>query len=302
MQMQAGYSTSDVWLHGLDRLRYELVLSWLFIKSDISATLVPTLLFTIAAWRSTSDSLYDLVAALASGLIYFWLYVLTFCLSNQLVGVNEDRINKPYRPLVVGLLSYRGALIRWVGLMLLFSAVGWWLGVLEWALLWQAAGMLHNFAGWSRHWFGKHLLMGIGVVVGLVPAWEFAAPLTITAVRWIVFLACAVLLLIATQDLRDTAGDRAIGRRTFPIIFGDWTTRLTLGMGFALLPVAVSWALMAPARLSGPMLMCNAALTALSLLISARVLLCRTRSADQYTYTLFTYWYCCAMASAIVIL
>lgn len=301
MQLQAGYSTSDVWLHWLDCLCYELLLSWLFIKSDISATLVPTFLFTIAAWRSTSDSLYDLVAALVSGLIYFWLYVLTFCLSNQLVGVDEDRINKPYRPLVVGLVSYRGALLRWFGLMLMFSAVGWWLDVLEWTLLWQIGSMLHNFAGWSRHWFGKHLLMGGGVVAGLIPAWEFAAPLTITATRWIVVLACVVMLLVAIQDLRDTAGDRAIGRRTFPIVFGDWTTRLTLGVGFALLPVAVSWALMAPAGLSWPMLMCNAALTALSLLISARVLLYRTCHADHYTYTLFTYWYCCAMASAIAI-
>lgn len=302
MQMQARYPTSDACLHGLDRIHYELWLSWLFIKSDISATIVPTFLFTIAAWRSTSDSLYDLVAALASGLIYFWLYVLTFCLSNQLVGVDEDRINKPYRPLVVGLVSYRGALMRWAGLMLVFSALGWWLDVLEWTLVWQGASMLHNFAGWSRHWIGKHLVMGVGVVAGLVPAWEFSAPLTVDAARWIVFLACAIMLLIATQDLRDTAGDRAIGRRTLPIVLGDWATRLMLGVGFALLPVAVSWALVVPAPLSWQLMLCNAALTALSLLISARLLLYRTRRDDQYTYTLFTYWYCCTMASAIVIL
>lgn len=300
--MQAGYPTCDIWLQGLDRIRYELALSWLVIKSDISATLVPTFLFTVAAWSSGAGSLYDLAVALGSGLIYFWLYVLTFCLSNQLVGVDEDRINKPYRPLVVGLVSYRGALLRWGWLMLLFSVVGWWLGVLEWALLWQAASMLHNFGGWARHWFGKHLVMGIGVVAGLAPAWELAEPLTADAWRWIVFLACVILPLIATQDLRDTAGDRAIGRRTFPIVFGERATRLMLGVGFALLPVAVAWVLITPSMLNWQTLLCNAGLTGLSLLIAARVLLYHTRRADQHTYKLFTYWYCCVMASSIVML
>lgn len=302
MQMQAGYPTSAIWLHGFDRIRYELALSWLVIKSDISATLVPTFLFTIAAWSSGPGSLYDLGVALGSGLIYFWLYVLTFCLSNQLVGVDEDRINKPYRPLVVGLVSYRGALLRWGWLMLLFSLVGWWLGVLEWALLWQAASMLHNFGGWARHWFGKHLVMSIGVVAGLAPAWELAAPPTAEAWRWIVFLACVILPLIATQDLRDTSGDRAIGRRTFPIVFGERATRLMLGVGFALLPVAVSWVLIAPSMFNWQTLLCNAGLTGLSLLIAVRVLLYHTRHDDQHTYKLFTYWYCCVMASAIVML
>lgn len=302
MQMQAGYPISYMWLYGLDRIRYELLLSWLVIKSDISATIVPTLLFTIAAWNSASGSLYDLGVALGHGLIYFWLYVLIFCLSNQLVGVDEDRINKPYRPLVVGLVSYRGALIRWAASMLVFSIVGWWFGVLEWALLWQAASVLHNFGDWSKHWLGKHLVMSIGIVAGLAPAWELATPLTDDAWRWIVFLACVILPLIATQDLRDTAGDYAIGRRTFPIAFGVRATRLMLGLCFALLPIAVHYTLMTSTTGIWYMLICNVALTGLSLLIAVRVLLCRTRQADQYTYKLFTYWYCCITASAIVIL
>lgn len=300
--MQAGYPTSDARLHGLDRIRYELLLSWLVIKSDISATIVPTLLFTIAAWNSVSGSLYDLGVALGRGLIYFWLYVLIFCLSNQLVGVEEDRINKPYRPLAAGLVSYRGALIRWVASMVVFSIVGWWFGVLEWALLWQAASVLHNFGDWSKHWFGKHLVMSIGIVAGLAPAWELATPLTDDAWRWIVLLACVILPLIATQDLRDTAGDYAIGRRTFPIAFGVRATRLMLGLCFALLPIVVHYTLMTSTTGIWHMLICHVALTGLSLLIAVRVLLYRTRQADQYTYKLFTYWYCCMMASAIVIL
>jgi 4-hydroxybenzoate polyprenyltransferase len=302
VQIKAMPWTSNMWMQLSHGIRYEIVLSWQFIKNDISATIVPTTLFMIAAWNSSGGSVYDLATALGNGLIYFWLYVLTFCLSNQLVGIDEDRINKPNRPLVIGMVSYRGALLRWVAMMLLFSLLGWWLGLLRWALLWQAAIVLHNFGGWSKHWFGKHTLMGVGIVAGLAPAWELVLPLTAQAWRWILFFACAILPLIATQDLRDTCGDRAIGRRTFPIVFGEGPTRIMLSLGFMLLPIAMHTLLMRQLSDTWHTQLCSAILAGLSLLIAARLLLYRSCAADQRTYTLFTYWYCAGMFSAIVML
>jgi 4-hydroxybenzoate polyprenyltransferase len=144
--------------------------------------------------------------------------------------------------------------------------------------------------------------MAIGVIAGLAPAWELVAPLTPDAWRWIIFLACVILPLIATQDLRDTAGDRAIGRRTFPIVFGELPTRIILCCCFTLLPVVVYVSLMLPARNSWGAMLCTIVLTILSLSIAARIVLCRSRQADHCTYTLFTYWYCCIMASAVIVL
>jgi 4-hydroxybenzoate polyprenyltransferase len=292
----------DVWMQTSERIRYELLLSWRFIQSDISATIVPTFLFMIAAWDSSAGSGYDLGVALVSGLIYFWLYAFVFCLSNQLVGVNEDRINKPYRPLVTGMVSYRGALLRWALMMLAFSILGWWLGLLHWVLLWQITIVLHNFGGWSKHWFGKHLLMGIGVVAELAPAWELVTPLTEDAGRWILFFACALLPLIATQDLRDIGGDHAIGRKTFPIVFGERPTRIMLSVCFVLLPIALHTLLMDHTSGFWHVFLCTIGLSGISLWIAARLLLYRTHQADQRTYMLFTYWYCCGMLSAIVVL
>jgi 4-hydroxybenzoate polyprenyltransferase len=286
----------------IERIFYELYLSWRFVKGDLSATIVPTTLFTIAAWHSQAGSFQELVAALGWGLLYFWLYVFTFCLSNQLEGIDEDRLNKPSRPLVTGLVSPYGAFVRWAFLMPVFTLLGWWLGVVEWTVLWQAALVLHNFCGWAKHWFGKHLLMGVGIVAGLAPAWELVAPLTPSAWRWIVFLASIILPLIAAQDLRDIAGDRANGRKTFPIVFGEVPTRVMLSVSFALLPLAVHWMLLAPAISIWSMIVCNLVLTSLSLWIATRIMLCRSCQADHRSYTLFTYWYCCVMLSAIVIL
>ncbi|HEX6290451.1 MAG TPA: UbiA family prenyltransferase [Herpetosiphonaceae bacterium] len=302
MHMKAEHVALGMRISVAERIRYEMHLSWLFIKGDISATIVPTSLFTIAAWHSRSIPLYELVAALGSGLTYFWLYVCIFCVSNQLTGIEEDRLNKPYRPLARGIVSYEGALMRWIVLMALFTFVGWWLDLLGWALLWQAATVLHNFGGWARHWIGKHLVMGAGIVAGLAPAWELVTPLTPIAWRWIILLACTVMLLVAAQDLRDIAGDRVIGRQTLPIVFGEMQTRASLSFGFVLLPAVIYVGLIAPADSTWAALLCSMVPAAMSLWIAARIVLYRTRQADHQTYMLFTYWYCTMMLTAIVVL
>src|SRR5689334_15649237 len=84
-------------------------LVWNFIRYDISTTIAPNLLFMFAAWRSSGGSVEQLASGLGRGALFFLLYVLTFCLSNQFMGVEEDRINKPDRPLVRGDTTVLGA-------------------------------------------------------------------------------------------------------------------------------------------------------------------------------------------------
>lgn len=281
---------------------HEITLSWHFIAGDLSSTIVPALLFLGAAWNSQTVSTGELVRAVAYGLVYFWLYIYVFCLSNQLAGIEEDRVNKPHRPLVTGAVSYRGAQERWRLLMLIFAWVGSLLNVLHWTLLWQLVLVLHNFGGWSKRWYTKNLVMSLGVIAQLGAAWELVQPLTPLAWQWILVIAGVVFLLISVQDLRDLDGDRRIGRRTFPLVFGENQTRFFLAACFALLPVVVHRWLMQPAGLSWILIVCDLALAALSLGISARLLRYRTARADHQTYLLFTYWYCLVLLSAMVAL
>src|SRR6218665_4197528 len=107
---------------GLGLLLLEPRLIWNFIRYDLSTTLVPNLLFLLAAWQSVDGSLLQLASALSQGAVFFLLYVLTFCLSNQLNGIEEDRINKPDRPLVRGDVSVAGGHGGPPGLPVLFWA------------------------------------------------------------------------------------------------------------------------------------------------------------------------------------
>src|SRR5262249_9751622 len=145
--------------------------------------------------------------ALGRCALYFWLYVYTFCLGNQLAGVAGDRIDKPDRPLPSGAVSPEGARRRWAGLTVAFLVVGGWFGVLPWTVLWVLAATMHNFGGWSRHWFTKNcVVMPLGTAAELASAWSFVGPLSSLAWRWVIVIPIIIGVTVSTQDFRDIEG------------------------------------------------------------------------------------------------
>jgi 4-hydroxybenzoate polyprenyltransferase len=291
------------WRRPVTRAWFELYLSWRFVAGDLSTAWYPALLFTVAAWRHVEGSAAELAASLARCALLFWFYIYVFCTSNQARGVAEDRINKPHRPLVAGLVSVPGAYRRfWAG-MAIYTALGWMFGVLEWVLVWQAVVIFHNLLGGSQHWFGKNLAMVVGTVAELAAAWQLAAPLEAVGWRWILVVALTFNAAVAVQDLRDVSGDRATGRRTLPLAFGEWPTRLLVCGVMAALPVLTHVLLFVPANPAPVVLaLCDAALAGTSWLTAVRCVALRSEQSDHHTYMSYTYTYCVALLSAVVVL
>ncbi|MDI1442686.1 UbiA family prenyltransferase [Polyangium sp. 6x1] len=280
----------------------ELSLFWSFVAGDLSSAVVPAFLFTLAAWKAAGADRARLPGVIARSLLYFALYIYAFCLANQATGLEEDRRNKPHRPLVAGLVSVRGAWLRWGAVMALFTLAGAWLGVIEYALGWQLIILVHNVVLGARHWVVKNLCMSLGILVQLAAAWQMVTPLSPLAWRWILLPAAAIFPLVSVQDLRDMTGDRAAGRLTFPLVFGERATRILLAVCFGLLPIAVHVALMQPVGARGLAWASDAVLGAASLTIGIRVAFCRTPKEDHITYLLFTGWYCLLLTTAVVVL
>ncbi|WP_338023855.1 UbiA family prenyltransferase [Archangium primigenium] len=277
-------------------------LIWNFIRYDLTTTVVPNLLFLLAAWSSIDGSVVQLASALSRGSAYFVLYVLTFCISNQLNGIEEDRINKPDRPIVRGDVSVQGAQTRLVVYSVLFCVVGWLSGALVWALVWQMVTHLHNAGGVARNWFGKDMSMCLGIIAALVPAWELITPMTPAAWLWVLTLAFSVFVLAPTQDLRDMEGDRLNQRKTLPVVMGEQPTRIFLSAGFVLLAFTTHFLLMAPVWDRWMVRVFDGVLVLLCVVIAVRLMRLRTPREDHQTYMYFTAWYCVALAGASVAL
>ncbi len=271
---------------------HEVSFTYQVIRRDMSSAVMPGLIFGLAAWHGAGGPALELVPQLGRALLYFTLYAFTFCLSNQLMGVEEDRINKPDRPLARGMVSLRGASIRWVL-----------------AMLWQAVTIVHNLLRGARNWFIKNLSMGLGVWASLEAGWRIASPtMPQGAHEWLIFLAVSVFLLVPLQDLRDIQGDKDCGRKTFPMVFGITATRRFLGAGFAALAVLTHLLMMrlvgAPATMAGAspqVLVFDALLALTSLMIAFQVLTRHRPEQDHKTYMHYTYWYCLALASTFVL-
>ncbi len=274
----------------------EIFIGYQFIRNDLTVTIVPTSLLMGLALFQSEVTLFDGLLRFASGLVYFSLFIYTFCLSNQLVGLAEDRINKPDRPLPSGLVSKEGARRRYVAATILFLAFAGWLSVLPWALSWVLITVVHNFTAAGKNWFVKScLLMGLGVWVQLAAGWALVDDHGISeGLPWIVVVATVVFVGTPIQDLRDVEGDQAIGRKTFPIVFGMGTSRIILAIVFVLLGLGTSltYLWLIGFSLSLVHLACLLLLLGWNGWIAHRVLSKRTPKQDDKTYKLFALLYC----------
>jgi len=280
----------------------ELYLSWRFIQNDIWAGVLPGLAFTLVALRQEHAVPSTALRSLLGSALYFWLYLYGHTLANQIVGVEEDRINKPERPLPSGLVSRKGAWRRLAVVTVLLVATGALLGVGRWALLWAVTYLLLNFYG-HRHWFWKNSLpMSIGALAMLGAAWEMVRPLSGVEWRAVLCIAGFVAVTSPIQDFRDVEGDRLLHRKTLPLAIGERPGRILIGSALvAWLPVAYLL-LMRPGlgSLSGQAF--ALALTHLELVVAARLLRLRGAVADHRTYRLYEQLYCLYVASGFAFL
>jgi 4-hydroxybenzoate polyprenyltransferase len=199
-------------------------------------------------------------------------------------------------------VSYRGACVRWAALTAAFLGIGAWLGVLVWALGWVILTVLVCFLHWDRHWFTKNtVVMTLGVLVELAAAWTLVTPLTADSLRWVLVLSGMIGVTSVLQDMRDVAGDRAVGRRTMPVALGEERARWVIGAMFAAAPIVIHVGLM-PSKVGAAALVCEAILGVWSLAVAGRVLWLRSPREDHRTYMLYTYWYCALLVSSVVLL
>lgn len=160
--------------------------------------------------------------------LYGFLYLYTFVVSNQITGVREDRVNKPDRPIASGAESLSAAKTRYWLLTALYLVLGHYLGATIWTLLWIGTTIAHNPLGFSNFGPTKDLCMGLGCIAQLKAAWTIGGAPAAMGWHWIKVIALYMLWPIPLQDLRDVPGDLAAGRRTTPILLGDFAGEFVL--------------------------------------------------------------------------
>jgi 4-hydroxybenzoate polyprenyltransferase len=284
------------WVRGAaGGLARELKITWLTLFNNALTNIVSPAAFACAAFwvesrlvtaaRGEASSLGVLKALV-------WSFLALYCvdLPNQMKGIEEDRRNKPWRPLPRGLMTPRGARLRWSAALVCFFAASACWSVLWHAVAWQALMMVYVFTPLlHRHWLTKNLVfLSAAFVILLATAWTLVAPLPPQAWRWLVAESMICSLVYLIQDFRDGSGDIESRRVTLPLQFGEAAARRVTGSLVAVVvPVLCFWFLLDAIALSPAIKLAWTVLnTAVCATMGARLVWRTSRRDDFVTYTI----------------
>lgn len=194
------------------------------IYSNFVAVFVSYLITILARYIAVPVTSYEVFSATFHAMVYGFTFSYIFEIANQTNFAEEDRLNKPSRPIPSGLLSVKQAYRRWIVSWTLLPLVLCFLygkHVMAYMAIWQVWIMFCYVWPKYDNWVVKNAFTGISsllgglmvslVLVGVIPKWKMPVAYDYINAGW-------ATLSIHLQDFKDVQGDRAINRKTLPII------------------------------------------------------------------------------------
>ncbi|CAG8753088.1 17797_t:CDS:2 [Dentiscutata erythropus] len=224
--------------------------------TDLLAAVIPPLLMAAGAFYMhffssvvTSNYYFSffeiiqkiLLPRLFRIVIYFSSFLISFNWLNQINDMDEDRLNKPFRPVPSCLVTVEGARCRLIALNIIYPTVSYLIGglpLLISAFIWQAWFVTFKIFGIDANAFCKNFFSAFGTWIMYVVTANLIIGTQFNASKWwscepcpfILSVVFSVTFTIQVQDLRDQKGDAFIGRKTLPLLIGDnicrWLTVL----------------------------------------------------------------------------
>ncbi len=178
--------------------------------------------FTLSAIVTKNpDSLYDILCYCFQSIIYTTLYILLHCLPNQYYGVEEDKLNKPWRPLVAGYMTMQGALNRYYIVAASYLAFSiYYIQLLPVSLLYLVLVYLMHNKNFNQNYVTKMLYVPLGNMGLSLNPWLIVTNIEINCLVGFAYINYVTLIIAFTQDIRDVRGDIAVERKTLPVVLG----------------------------------------------------------------------------------
>ncbi|KAF4997532.1 hypothetical protein FDECE_12062 [Fusarium decemcellulare] len=288
----------------LQRLAFHLHTLWLFTKSDMPTSTGINTTFAIAGILAgpgvisdASINWSDMGRGILVALYFTWHLTLCFNLGNQRQpqSIIEDGANKPWRPIPSGRISPEVTrTLQLLSIASLLALCGGWFGATRETTFYLFCTWLYNERAWGdKTWWQRALMNACGITTNrvatlrvLIGAIQGADSYEFTdkAWGWFLIFAAIVFTTIQVQDLRDQEGDALIDRATFPLIIGDAPTRWLTAAA------VLSWSALCT-RYWNLGLAGYAFSIATAALVSAHMLVYRTRQNDRWSFRLVGAWW-----------
>ncbi|CAF9905508.1 MAG: hypothetical protein ALECFALPRED_001000 [Alectoria fallacina] len=278
----------------LPDLLYHMHTLFLFTASDLKTIVIPSTMFGILApvAQLTQEPIASTSAIVQRTPLVFlwtWLNLLPFNISNQRQpsAIEEDLLNKPWRPLPSGRLTPKQAKVLMLGSYSTAIAFSLYFKGAKSCLALILLGWWYNDQNGAENCWIRNFMNAAGYLSFVSGAVEVAvgsqAHLSEQARMWFFLIGGIIFSTVQIQDIPDQKGDGARGRKTLPLVIGDMPARWTIAV---LVPI---WSLLAPTFWqlgpSGYILP-----VMLSGLIAGRILYTRAVEADKTSFKIWNIW------------
>lgn len=274
-----------------------LSLIWDFTESNFSTFVLPNSAFGILSafaacvlTNGPQPTPTRILQRLPVVMAFNWYNVLNFDLANQWSpqSVEEDRVNKPWRPIPTGKATSdqaRRAMLFTVPAALVLN---YCLGVWRQGLFIQVITWLYNDIRGGDEVvrdlliavaYGCFNSASLNIAVGAanddcISNWGFL---------WTTMISGVILTTMQVQDLKDQAGDRLRGRQTVALWLGDQVSRVSIAVFVCFWTVACAYFWSA-----GPLGYALPGVT--GAVVALRVLLKREPVEDSHTWKCWCLW------------
>ncbi|KAI0544497.1 UbiA prenyltransferase family [Xylaria curta] len=276
---------------------------WLFTLSDIKTIVIPSTLFGLANALAAPifeipnaqelDFLY-LSRKLPSVILWVWLNLLPFNINNQRtqLAIEEDKVNKPWRPIPSGRISsdQAGIVMLVAHVIVQGASIFFSCGVQQAAALVVLGVWYNNLGGADYHPLVRNAINALGYICFTSGAMEVAIgrPLPIFSkdsilLKWLGIIAAIIFTTVHTQDMYDQKGDALRGRLTVPIVIGDCLARWMIACWL------VIWGLSCPQFWAVSYIAWTGSV-GMAVLIAFRTLTFRDVLSDKTTFVIWNVW------------
>ena len=270
-------------------------LIWQFTENDFPTFIIPNSAFGIFGALAGSRLLdgpppttAEVLCRVPVVIGYNWYMTFIFDLANQrgADSVEEDRVNKPWRPIPCGYATMEHARALLLSSIPLALAANWYLDVWHegiWILV--LVWMYNDLRG------GDHMLRDPLIAAGslgfnggsLRLAGGPGRTVSDEGKMWTLMIALVILTTGYIQDLKDQVGDKLRDRKSVPILLGDGLSRFVIGsfiLGWSFVCAyfwkLTLWAFIVPVALGAG--------------IGLNGLMKRNREADYATWRTWCFW------------
>ena len=268
------------------------------MAADIRTLAAPMLLVGVLSASSgnllttTSVPITTILTNIPITCLWIWLNILVISISNQRLpaAILEDKINKPWRPIVSGRIGVEPASQLLFASVIILLGIGYHCNILSETMGCLVANWVYNdLEGGDANFLIRQMINGLAYLpcgIGSTKLIVGSSGLIMPNKRfydWILVISTIVGTTTQVQDLKDLEGDRARNRQTFPVILGDFVTRFSCCAGI------VFWSVWCFVYWDLNWLLCSTTMIlGATVILSISVL--RGQKADKRSFLLWSFW------------